>query len=110
MKLSAANQLLISAVSPVARASGPSLSTSMSSSSTSPEEVGHHSVDDALDITIIIFSAIPVYNGRELSIYLPSTFHRYRSLCFWSMMTSAIFGVIPASIGGVLQFFSRQPL
>ncbi|CEL06417.1 hypothetical protein ASPCAL07522 [Aspergillus calidoustus] len=82
----------------------------MSSSSTSPEEVGDHDVNDTLDIAIIISSAIAVYNGLELSIYLPSTFHRYRSLYFWSMMTSALLGVIPASIGGVLQFFGRHPL
>lgn len=82
----------------------------MSSSSTTPEQVGHHKVDNALDIAIVIFSAIAVYNALELSIYLPSSFHRYRSLYFWSMMTSAILGVIPASIGGVLQFFGLQPL
>lgn len=80
------------------------------SGTTSPEEVGDHDVNDALDIAIVVFSAIAVYNAIELSIYLPSSFRRYRSLYFWSMMTSAILGVIPASIGGVLQFFGRQPL
>ncbi|OJJ60500.1 hypothetical protein ASPSYDRAFT_42240 [Aspergillus sydowii CBS 593.65] len=76
----------------------------------SPEDAGDHNINEALDVAIIIFSAIAVYNGLELAIYLPSTFHRYRSLYFWSMMTSALLGVIPASIGGVLQYFGRKPL
>jgi hypothetical protein len=67
----------------------------------------HHS---ALDISIIIFMTIALYNAIELAVLILVCFRRYRSLYFWSLLTSAVFGVPPYTIGVVLQFFNLEPL
>jgi hypothetical protein len=64
----------------------------------------------ALGIAIVVFMTIALYNALELSLLIPLSFRRYRSLYFWSLLTSATLGVIPATIGPVLQFFSLAPL
>ena len=76
----------------------------------SPQGVGSHKIDDAIDISIIVFMTIALYNALELAILIPLSFRRYRSLYFWSLFTSTILGVAPLSIGGVLQYFDLQPL
>jgi hypothetical protein len=81
----------------------------MSSSLTSPHGTGSNKIDDALDISIIVFMAIALYNALELAILIPLSFRRYRSLYFWSLLTSTVFGVAPLSITGGLQFFNLQP-
>lgn len=77
---------------------------------TSPQGTGSNRIDGALDLSIIVFMAIALYNALELAILIPLTFHRYRSLYFWSLLTSAVFGVAPLSITGGLQFFSLEPV
>lgn len=64
----------------------------------------------ALGIAIVVFMTIALYNALELSVLIPLSFRRYRSLYFWSLITSASIGVIPATIGPTLQFFSLSPL
>jgi len=64
----------------------------------------------ALGIAIIIFMTIALYNALELSVLIPLSFRRYQSLYFWSLLTSASVGVIPATIGPALQFFELAPL
>lgn len=64
----------------------------------------------AVGISIIVFMAIALYNAIELSVLIPLSFHRYRSLYFWALLTSAVLGVIPQTIGQGLQYFNREPL
>ncbi|KAJ5095035.1 hypothetical protein N7532_007326 [Penicillium argentinense] len=64
----------------------------------------------ALGISIVVFVTIALYNSIELMILIPVSFHRYRSLYFWSLLTSASIGVIPSTIGPTLQYFSIAPL
>jgi hypothetical protein len=54
--------------------------------------------------------AVALYNVLELAILIPLSFRRYRSLYFWPLLTSTVFGVAPLSTAGGLQFFSLQPL
>ncbi|KAE8423927.1 hypothetical protein BDV36DRAFT_303277 [Aspergillus pseudocaelatus] len=65
---------------------------------------------NALGISIIVFMSVALYNALELAVVIPLTFHRYSSLYFWALMTSAVLGVIPATIGPSLQFFDFTPL
>lgn len=64
----------------------------------------------ALGIAVIVFMTVALYNSLELCVLIPLSFHRYRSLYFWSLLTSASVGVIPATIGPVFQFFDLVPL
>ncbi|KAB8226423.1 hypothetical protein BDV33DRAFT_197423 [Aspergillus novoparasiticus] len=64
----------------------------------------------ALGISIVVFVSIALYNALELAVLIPLSFHRYTSLYFWALMTSAVLGVIPATIGPSLQFFDLAPL
>ncbi|GLI76678.1 hypothetical protein PoHVEF18_004954 [Penicillium ochrochloron] len=64
----------------------------------------------AVGISIIVFMAIALYNALELSVLIPLSFHRYRSLYFWALLTSAVLGVIPQTIGQGLQYFNLEPL
>lgn len=66
--------------------------------------------DEALGISAVIFMAIALYNAVELGLLIPLTFRQYRSLYFWSLLTSAILGVIPATLGQGLNFFHLEPL
>ncbi|OOQ89689.1 integral membrane protein [Penicillium brasilianum] len=61
-------------------------------------------------ISMIVFMAIALYNALELSVLIPLSFHSYRSLYFWALLTSAVLGVIPQTIGQGLQYFNRAPL
>ncbi|OGM47977.1 hypothetical protein ABOM_002668 [Aspergillus bombycis] len=65
---------------------------------------------EALRISFIVFMSVALYNALELSILIPLSFHRYNSLYFWALMTSAVLGVIPSTIGPCLQFFDLIPL
>lgn len=64
----------------------------------------------AVGISIIVFMAIALYNAIELSVMIPLSFHRYRSLYFWALLTSTVLGVIPQTIGQGLHYFNLQPL
>lgn len=63
-----------------------------------------------LGIAVVVFMTIALYNALELSLLIPLSFRRYRSLYFWSLLTSATLGVIPATIGPALQFFNLAPM
>ncbi|KAJ5387222.1 hypothetical protein N7509_009763 [Penicillium cosmopolitanum] len=79
-------------------------------SPTSPLGTGNGTVENALDISIHVFTSIALFNALELAVLILLTFHHHRSLYFWSLLTSTIVGVIPYSVGGALQFFSLEPL
>lgn len=59
---------------------------------------------------MIVFSSIALYNAVELIILLFFTFQKYRGLYFWTMMVSAVVGVIPHTVGYILEFFELAPL
>lgn len=71
---------------------------------------GPGSGNHALGISIIVMMSIALYNALELALLIPLSFRRYRSLYFWSLLTSTVLGVIPATLGPALQFFSLAPL
>lgn len=64
----------------------------------------------ALGISIIVMMSISLYNALELALLIPLSFRRYRSLYFWSLLTSTVLGVIPSTLGPALQFFGLAPL
>lgn len=66
--------------------------------------------NEPLKYAIIVFVAVALYNACELLVLIPLTFRRHRSLYFWALLTSTIFGVIPASLGPMLQYFDLGPL
>lgn len=84
--------------------------SSLTRKTTSPLGAGEGRVDDALDISIIVYMSIALYNVVELAVLIPLSFRRYHSLYFWSLSTSTFFGVIPCTIGAGLQFFNHGPL
>ncbi|KAJ5812422.1 hypothetical protein N7474_008723 [Penicillium riverlandense] len=61
-------------------------------------------------ICVIVFISIALYNAAELLVLIILTFKRYRSLYFWALLLSSLLGVIPASIGSLLQFFNLATL
>lgn len=61
-------------------------------------------------IIMAVFLSIALYNGLELIILVLSTFSRYRGLYFWSLLLSTVLGVIPATIGALLDFFRIGPV
>lgn len=76
----------------------------------SPLGAGKGNVDDALDVSIVVFMSIALYNALELAVLIPLSFNHYRSLYFWALLTSTALGVIPATIGSAMQFFNLEPL
>ncbi|KAJ5931114.1 hypothetical protein N7466_006607 [Penicillium verhagenii] len=71
---------------------------------------GYHGNSLTVRILMIVFSSIALYNAIELFILLFLTFQSYRGLYFWTMLLSVVLGVIPHSIGYILEFFSLAPL
>ncbi|KAJ5378158.1 uncharacterized protein N7496_005567 [Penicillium cataractarum] len=61
-------------------------------------------------ILMIVFSSIALYNAIELFILLFLTFQHYRGLYFWTLLLSVVLGVIPHTIGYILEFFALAPL
>ncbi|EAW08140.1 uncharacterized protein ACLA_028650 [Aspergillus clavatus NRRL 1] len=59
----------------------------------------------ALKITIATLAGITWYNAIELIILVFVTFSRYSGSYFWSLLVSAVLGLIPYSIGFLLKFF-----
>ncbi|KAJ5633412.1 hypothetical protein N7490_009751 [Penicillium lividum] len=71
---------------------------------------GYHGHSLTVRILMIVFSSIALYNAIELFILIFLTFQSYRGLYFWTMLLSVAFGVIPHSIGYILEFFALAPL
>jgi hypothetical protein len=66
--------------------------------------------NQVLGVALIVFMTIALYNAFELAVLIPLSFRHYHSLYFWALLTSAVLGVIPATLGPVFQFFSISPL
>lgn len=71
---------------------------------------GYHGHNISVKILMIVFSSIALYNALELFILLFLTFQQYRGLYFWTMFVSVVVGVIPHTIGYLLEFFRLAPL
>lgn len=65
---------------------------------------------NVMRILMIVFSSIALYNAIELFILLFLTFQHYRGLYFWALLLSVVLGVVPHTIGYILEFFSLAPL
>ena len=59
----------------------------------------------AMQATFITLAAITWYNAIELIILIFITFRAYRGLYFWSIFISASIGLIPYSVGFLLNVF-----
>lgn len=66
--------------------------------------------NETLRVSAVVFMAIALYNSLELSLLIPLSFRHYHSLYFWSILTSATLGVIPATLGPGFQLFNISPL
>lgn len=71
---------------------------------------GYHGENMTVRILMIVFSSIALYNAIELFILLFLTFQHYRGLYFWTLLLSVVLGVIPHTIGYILEFFALAPL
>jgi hypothetical protein len=71
---------------------------------------GYNGANLATRIIMAGFLTIALYNGLELIILVLFTFSRYRSLYFWSLLLSAVLGVIPDTLGAVLDFYNIGPV
>ncbi|RJE18398.1 hypothetical protein PHISCL_09267 [Aspergillus sclerotialis] len=70
----------------------------------------HARANKPLKYAIIVFVAIALYNACELLVLITLTFRRYRTLYFWALLTSTMLGVIPATLGPMMQYFDLGPL
>ncbi|KAI9929545.1 hypothetical protein ASPWEDRAFT_183986 [Aspergillus wentii DTO 134E9] len=61
-------------------------------------------------LTMAAFISIALYNAVELFVLILLTFHRYTGVYFWSILLSNTMGVIPATIGSLLDFYDIGPL
>ncbi|PLB33753.1 uncharacterized protein BDW47DRAFT_113469 [Aspergillus candidus] len=71
---------------------------------------GYKGATEAVEILVVCFSAIALYNAIELVAVILLTFNRYSGLYFWTMLLSDVFGVIPHAVGYVLEFFGKGPI
>ena len=79
-----------------------------------PNAVGATQGFQAESVPVTIFLAallsVAFYNAAELTILIFLTFHRYNGLYFWSILLSTVVGIIPATTGALLDYFSIGPL
>lgn len=59
----------------------------------------------AIKITLGTFLGVAWYNSLELFVLVFVTFNRFRGLYFWSLLLSAVLGVVPYSIGFLIKYF-----
>ncbi|KAJ4286808.1 hypothetical protein N0V90_013060 [Kalmusia sp. IMI 367209] len=64
----------------------------------------HFSTWNATSLTVVICSALALYNALELELLILTTFHAYRGLYFWSLALAS-FGVIPYVLGFMIEYF-----
>ncbi|KAE8158590.1 hypothetical protein BDV40DRAFT_12421 [Aspergillus tamarii] len=60
--------------------------------------------------TSAVFLAIALYNAVELLVLILANFHHHHGIYFWSMFLSTALGVIPFSIGAVIDLYDLSPL
>ncbi|KAL1966074.1 hypothetical protein VTN77DRAFT_4822 [Rasamsonia byssochlamydoides] len=60
-----------------------------------------------IQLVLIIFIVLSLYNVVELVVLILFSFHRRRGLYFWSLFLSTTLGVFPYSLGFLLKFFTN---
>lgn len=55
-------------------------------------------------LTVIVCSALALYNALELELLVFTTFHAYRGLYFWSLVLAS-FGIVPYVLGFMIEYF-----
>ncbi|KAI9368658.1 hypothetical protein BJX61DRAFT_537087 [Aspergillus egyptiacus] len=71
---------------------------------------GYQGNNVAVEIVVVTFSALALYNAVELVVLILFTFQRYHGLYFWTMLLSSVIGVIPHAVGYLMEFFALGPL
>jgi hypothetical protein len=64
----------------------------------------------AINIIISVLIAIALYNATELLALILINFNHHHGTYFWSMLLSTAAGVIPLSLGCLIDFFDIGPL
>ncbi|KAF2184839.1 hypothetical protein K469DRAFT_578046 [Zopfia rhizophila CBS 207.26] len=59
---------------------------------------------DSTSITLMVCSALSLYNALELELLVFTTFRAYKGLYFWSLVVAS-FGIIPYVIGFMIEYF-----
>ncbi|KNG80947.1 hypothetical protein ANOM_011104 [Aspergillus nomiae NRRL 13137] len=60
--------------------------------------------------TSAAFLAIALYNAVELLILILGNFHHHHGIYFWSLLLSTAVGVVPFSIGAIIDLYNLSPL
>lgn len=68
-----------------------------------------HFTNKWLTAFFIFLLFLSIYNSLELVVMILVSFRRFRGLYFWSLIISAVVGVIPYSVGFILKFFTLVP-
>ncbi|KAJ5293730.1 hypothetical protein N7508_008551 [Penicillium antarcticum] len=64
----------------------------------------------ALQGFIVSLLGIAIYSSLELIVLVFSIFHTYSGLYFWSLLITALLGIIPDALGLLLKYFQLAPI
>lgn len=64
----------------------------------------------ALQAFIASLLSLALFSALELLVLVFSVFHVYRGLYFWSLLITALLGVIPDALGLLLKYFKLAPI
>jgi len=67
-------------------------------------DANHFSGWDSTALTVIICSALAIYNAIELELLVLTTFRNYRGLYFWSLVLASL-GILPYVLGFFVEYF-----
>ncbi|KAL5355631.1 hypothetical protein BJX96DRAFT_141603 [Aspergillus floccosus] len=70
----------------------------------------YHGDNFHIKVVFTTFLGIAMYNAIELIVLIFMTFKRYRGLYFWSLLLSAVLGILPQSISFLLKYYNFAPL
>ncbi|EAU30323.1 conserved hypothetical protein [Aspergillus terreus NIH2624] len=69
----------------------------------------YHGDNFHVKVVFTTFLGIAMYNAIELIVLIFMTFKRYRGLYFWSLLLSAVLGILPQSISFLLKYYNFAP-
>ncbi|KAF2691468.1 hypothetical protein K458DRAFT_286145 [Lentithecium fluviatile CBS 122367] len=67
-------------------------------------DTNHFAAWDSTSLTLLVCSALALYNAVEMELLVFTTFHNYRGLYFYSMVLAS-FGIIPYVLGFFVEYF-----
>ncbi|OGM45142.1 hypothetical protein ABOM_006664 [Aspergillus bombycis] len=70
---------------------------------------GFYSKGESTRITTVVLISLSLYNSIELVVIILSSFKHYKSIYFWALLLSNTLGVLPYSIGTLLDIYSIGP-